>query len=276
LLIYAVCWYLPHREEITRVSRYYLHAQLLPHSLIDLQNNIGTALFGPRPGLLPFLLLHMPVLFLLAVGFTWAEHKTAHDNPTARYLMGWFWIPICLFAVVSYAPSRYYVLFYPAMAGLAALGWERLWEAKREIPSVIRRNLHAPALTLLLWAVVNGAWLGDWLIHIRYSQRDADRWLAQNLPQGSVLLGDAAPGLAVSNAFKAITVIPGLSNNKEPVERFAPAPRYIVILNGQKNVNWWRERYPAIITPENLIRLFPRLVDFEVAVYLVPESCASL
>lgn len=262
LLVYGVCCYWPDRATIERMGRYYLHAQLLPHSLTDLRNNLGTALFSLRPGLFPYLLGHTPVLVGLAVWFSLRGGNEPDRHASVAYLRAWLWVPVALFAMASYAPSRYYVLFYPALAAMAALGWERLagtagtWSAR------------SGGILLGVWAIINALWIADWLGHLRYSQREADRWLASVLPADSVVLGDAAPGLCMNNRLRAVPVLPGLCNDAAPVERFAP--RALVILNGARNVAWWRARYPEILTPANQIRLFPSLVRFEVAVYRVP------
>lgn len=266
LLVYGMCCYWPNRVEIERMGRYYLHAQLLPHSLTDLRNNLGTALFGLRPGLFPYLLGHSPVLVGLAIWFCLREGRDPERRACVTFLHVWLGLPLVLLAMASYAPSRYYVLFYPALAALAALGWERVACAG----AAGTRPLRAGRILLGTWAVINTLWIADWLGHLRYTQRDADRWLATVLPAGSVVLGDAAPGLCMNNRLHAVPVLPGLCNDTAPVERFAP--RALVILNGAKNVAWWRERYPEILTPANRIRLFPSLVRFEVAVYRVPEQ----
>jgi len=47
----------------------------------------------------------------------------------------------------------------------------------------------------------------DWLLHLTYRQRDADRWLAANLPANSVLIGAVTPGLTLNNRFVCVNVI---------------------------------------------------------------------
>ena len=117
-----------------------------------------------------------------------------------------------------------------------------------------------------------------WTVHLTFTpEQDAFRlrlrqWLAENLPPGSVLIGDVAPGLCLDNRFQAVSVIPGLCNDQAPVERFAPAPRYIVILDGTWKERWWLQRYPQYVTQEHRIHLFPRLLHWPVGVYTLEQA----
>jgi hypothetical protein len=117
--------------------------------------------------------------------------------------------------------------------------------------------------------------MGGWLLHLTYRQKQADRWLAAHLPPDSVLLGDIAPCLCLNNRFKAIHVQVDLCNDHQPVERFAPAPRYILILDGNWKERWWMKHYPDLVAPERRVHLFPRLLRFSVGVYAVPGELGS-
>lgn len=138
-----------------------------------------------------------------------------------------------------------------------ALRWERL----------------APA-ALLLWSLFDLYWTGDWLLHLTYRQRDADRWLAQHLPADSVLIGAVAPGLALDNRFVCVNVIEKLCNDQQPVEKYAPAPRYILILDDQWKEWWWRRTYPDLVAPEKRIHAFRGLLRpyFVIGLYRVPDE----
>ena len=136
LLIYAIVWYLPNRAEIARVNRYHVHEQLLPKSLYQFGLNVQQAIKGDRfLGLLPYLFRHSPVQFALVfLGLaTWmrTRQRTEAERRGAIYLTLWLLAAWLLFAMVNYAPSRYYVLCYPAMAGLAAI-------ALADLPNVLR------------------------------------------------------------------------------------------------------------------------------------------
>ena len=123
----------------------------------------------------------------------------------------------------------------------------------------------------MIWAVVNTYWTGDWLLHLSYRQKEADRWLAERLPPNSTLIGDVAPGLCLNNRFKTINVIPGLANDGAVVEQFG-APRYILILDGSKwREHWWEEHYPDLILPSRRLLTFRNLLrnSLDVGVYSV-------
>jgi hypothetical protein len=329
LIAYALLWYLPHRAEIVPASRYYLEHQLNPHSFLQAGRNLMHALFGDERGMSPYLFRHTPIQFLLALagllawGLEYRKRQIAPDRRAAMLFLGlWLLAAWAVLSVVSYAPSRYYVLFYPALAGVAALAlislpdvtgriavsrWARtllggfmtfhlaeaflhrqsvvheialylvtavvvaalwIWPQRRQ--GMFRKQSPARwgiALALLVWAVVNCSWTGDWLAHLSYTQRDADRWLAKHLPANSVLIGDVALGLCLDNRFLAVNVIPGLCNDRSPVERFSPAQRYIVILDGKWQEGWWHQRYPQYVGQAHRIHLFPRLLHWPVGVY---------
>ena len=336
LIAYALLWYLPHRAEMAPASRYYLQHQLNPHSFLQAGRNLMHALFGDERGMSPYLFRHTPVQFLLALAgllaWTWEgrKRKIEPERRAAMKFLGlWLLAAWAVLAVVSYAPSRYYVLFYPALAGVAALAlvslpdvagtiassrWARtllggfaafhltegflhrqiathevavymltaavmialwIWPQRRQ-ESHLPRCL-AVGVVLLLWAAVNLYWTGDWLAHLSYAQRDADRWLAANLPPNSILIGDLAPGLCLDNRFQTINVIPGLCNDRSPVERFAPEPRYIIILDGKWKERWWLQHYPQYVAQTHRIHLFPRLLHWPVGVYaLEPPHIARI
>jgi len=335
--IYAVLWYLPNHAELKRVNHYYLFEQLVPRSLNSLRLNVTHALFGDDRGFSPYLFRHAPVQFVLALlGLAaWGVRRgkvglrpAAHRN--ALYLGLWLLLAWAAFAVVRYSPPRYYIIFYPALTGIAALVLDRVLTVARIVwGHRIARTLLGGFLTyhLLLaglhrangitdamlfgvtilvliglfflptgrskersaagryrqgatavfavWAVVNTLWIGDWLMHLHYEQRDADRWLAENLPPRSVLIGDAAPGLCLNNRFVAIPVIKGLCNDHQILQTSASrGPRYVVILNGQQNTDWWRSLYPEVIQTQRLKRTFSGLIHFAVTVYEVPADVA--
>jgi|GEM_PF-616211 len=153
LIIYIVTWYGPHRAELTRMTHYYLLTQLLPHSLGALKGNIVRALFGDFRGIFHYLFSHSPVelaicLAVLAVLVANRIEKRSspelifqsgsyQNNPTANmagwFLIGWLLVAWLTYSVASYAPDRYYVLFYPAMAAITAIGLSHLEYLKRRL-----------------------------------------------------------------------------------------------------------------------------------------------
>jgi len=154
LIVFLIVWYQPHHTEIARVNRYYINELLLPHSLARLGANISRGLFDYHRGTMPYLMRHTPIQFGLAcTGMGWgiatgagtrSQGRTG-DSRIGRHAQGilalfavWMLV-FCLFlCCVSYAPSRYYVLFYPAMAVLSAF---TLFEAPRVVGEILSRKL---------------------------------------------------------------------------------------------------------------------------------------
>lgn len=168
----------------------------------------------------------------------------------------------------------------PAMFGVGCLigAWWWLPRAKAGRPGKEWRRtaiLKAlPAAALVAWGVVNLYWTGDWMLHLTYRQRDADRWLAENLPPNSVLIGAVTPGLSLNNRFVCVNVIEKLCNDDHPLEKFAPAPRYVLILDDRWREVWWQRHYPEVIAPERRIHAFRGLLRpfFVIGVYKVPDE----
>jgi 4-amino-4-deoxy-L-arabinose transferase-like glycosyltransferase len=286
LLAYIVLWWAPNRAELAFVNHYYLHSQLLPHNLSRFAYNVGSAFTDWQRGLFPYLFRHTPVQMALALVSMHAlargylhrrrqndvamlrtgQAQTGLAVATKVAMAGWLVLLLLFCCCVDYSPSRYYVLFYPALAALAAVGlteWTvvaadsaRLWFA-----------------ALGIWAVINMGWYGDWLAHLTYRQRDADRWLAQHLPANSVLLGAWAPGLCLNNRLQAWNIMKDLCNDDHPVERAGDAPAYILILdNGNWNEAWWTQHYPELVAADRRIHAFKRMLRPYFVIGLYPAN----
>ena len=345
LALFLLLWTLPHRTELARTNAFYLRQQLLPHDFGRFIRIITRSFFGDTRGIAPALLRHTPVLSALALaGLWWRVAARRAGKPLSEnslYLGGWLLSGLLVFAVVGYSPSRYFILFFPALAAVAALtalrsaevapfiyipnrtraifgsffayhlflfvcplgglpgtvfvaaltlcaalllwfGGNRQQEAGnrkiRPFADGLRKLIRNRALSrslILLWALVNGLWIGDWLGHLAYGRRDTERWLTAHMPPDAVLIGDAAPGLSVNTGFVSVPVIPGLCNDDRPLERFAGKPRAIIILDGNRRETWWDRRYPALVAPERRILSLPDAVGFPVGVYLVPPDYAK-
>lgn len=152
----------------------------------------------------------------------------------------------------------------------AAFGWLR-WGRPLDLS---RRATPALAAVCALWVVTNGWWLADWGRNLSRSQIEMSQWLGRELPRGSVLIGDVAPGVCMDNRHVAVNVINGLCNGDSPVERWAGRPRYVVILDGRWLEQYWTERYPELITPANRVKL-ARVLRWDVGVYRVPADFAG-
>ena len=125
LILYVVLWAAPHHAELTRINAFYLKNQLLPHSFRHFLRIVTRSFFGDTRGIAPALIRHTPVLFGLALaGVAWRVQARRTVNPLSKnslFLGGWLLSGLSLFAVVGYSPSRYYILFFPALAAIAAL-----------------------------------------------------------------------------------------------------------------------------------------------------------
>ena len=153
-------------------------------------------------------------------------------------------------------------------------------------------------LFIVSWIVGGAYWYADWMRHLSYRQRDADRWLAANLPPDSVLIGAVSPGLSMNNRFRCVNVIENLCNDEHPVENAAPSPRYILLLDREMGYapvpasnspgiipyteRWadrWKERYWLrhyldLVQPQRRIMAFPNMLRpfFTIGVYPVPKA----
>ncbi len=159
LIIYAICWYLPNREELVEVNRHYVGFQLLPKTIQRLGINLYNGWLGDDRGTAPFLFRHSPVQFTLAIlwltGVLTKKLKDSNLNspdtvqlPENRLLVGesflgiWLLLALIMLSIVNYAPSRYYVIFYPALAGLSGI-------ALFQLPEILERLRTSAPLRLL-------------------------------------------------------------------------------------------------------------------------------
>ena len=236
--LYLVFWYTPHHAELSRMAAFYRLHQMQPHSLGSLGLNIKRGLIGGERGMFPFLLALLPVPCLLA-GRTLGQWRkwTQADKYLALWLGGG--LLFCLLS--SYAPSRYYVLFLPPLAGLAARGvgdWTRT----------------AKLAVIGLFFVTSGVWFGAAWGSRSNARADAGRTLARLLPPGSVVIGEFAPALCLDTKLKAAPVQPGLSNDDRPVERLNAAA--IAVTRTPFWETWWQSRYPQLVQPSHRIATF--------------------
>lgn len=179
----------------------------------------------------------------------------------ARGILAGFLAFHAILSLVHYGGAAAALLYgVPVAIGVAAAAWP-----VRARPI---RRVWAAAVVLVVWAVVNCAWLADWGRHIDYSQRDMSVWLGQHLPTGSAVIGDVAPGICMDNRFRAIHVQPGLANYVDPLERFRGAPRYVAILDGRWKERYWLDKYPDVVAPNRRIHL-ARILRWEVGIYAV-------
>ena len=124
----------------------------------------------------------------------------------------------------------------------------------------------------VIWGIVNTSWMTHWLFTLKTTRRDSERWLVQNLPSNTVLIGDCAPGLALDSGFRTINVQPGLCNDRDTLTKFENSPQVIVILDGVWKEKWWTEHYPVAVSKEHRLTLFNPLISHTVGVYSVENT----
>ena len=146
--IYVGAWYLPNHNEIAAMNHFYLVHQLMPTSIFALKGNLTQAVIGDYRGLFPYLFRHSIAAFVVTVTVAAATMATAVQTRSKSgkakgvfadaeplqkialvYLGFWMLLPCAAYAVISYAPDRYYVLFYPAMAAIAGAALWRIGPA---------------------------------------------------------------------------------------------------------------------------------------------------
>ena len=238
LALYAAVWYGPHHAELSRMATFYRVHQMQPHSWHSAGLNIRRAFVGGERGIFPYLLATLPVPCGLA---GWREWRRKGWDAADRFLALWLAGGLGFCLLLSYAPSRYYVLFLPALAGLAARGI-----------SEMRRPIKIAAVAVFL--LTSAAWYGAAWTGRTYSERDAGRELTRRLPPGSILIGEFAPALCLDTSFAAVPVQPGLSNDKHPVERLGAT--HVAVTRAAFWQNWWQTRYPNVVQPSHRVATF--------------------
>lgn len=140
MALYVLFWWLPHRQELAHVNGFYLKDQLLPENLRHFASILITSVFGDDRGVSSFMLRQSPILTLLgvlgAVYWLRAGRRELWEDSTRacmNFLVGWLLVGAGLFSVLAYSPSRYYILFYPALAGVAAFTLVRIERALKSL-----------------------------------------------------------------------------------------------------------------------------------------------
>lgn len=266
LALYAASWYVPHHAELARMGVYYAEHQYLPHSLGGvahaLYRNLAT---GDGDGLLPYLLHFAPALTLLALA---GLYRAARSRQPADILLNvWLLLPAIVLLFFSYTPSRLYVLFWPALAGLAARGLIALFQRTR-----YRFSKPAGAGLLAAFLIGNIWQFGAAWQQRTYTVRDDSRLLIGTVDTtGSwpvyVYAGQMAPELCLDNQNVGLLVQPGLANDDHPVERYHVD--YILVTRSPYWDIWWKTHYPAIINQSHYVASVPVGRKYLVDVYRV-------
>lgn len=272
--IWHVAWRRPNAEELTRMVNHYRYAQLQPRSSAQLERNVRVAFAGRRMGWMWFHRTHQPVLLLLcALGLLMilTDRKLRRGDAGLPWLFGiWLLCGLALMTVVNYSPTRYYVIYFPAMAGLSAWALTRLpkWALVKSV--FARRSSLSNGITrfaVAAFCALNLFWLIGWHGNRTYQLAEANDWMRRNLPASSVVVGNCAPPLCAETAVRSALVIPGLANWPHPIQRLRAD--YVAILGDEKMVErWWSEGYPDALQPADLVRTFD-FGRFSVALFRV-------
>lgn len=223
-VLYAICCWYPHRDEIARMSAYYATSQIAPHSWTQAWLDVRRAVVDTRRGVLFYLVEIMPITVVLAaigIGEAWRRREAA---------LPWLAAGILLTAFSNYAPSRYYVLFLPALCWLAGIGWCGLRQSRRR-------------LALAASVLVSFAWIGNAWAHRASTVLAANASMARLAGHGVVVAGEFAPEIGLNSDAATAPVQPGLSNSESPVESLKPS--YVVIRHAPFWDRWWNEQYPG-------------------------------
>jgi 4-amino-4-deoxy-L-arabinose transferase-like glycosyltransferase len=238
LALYFALWYGPHHVELARMATYYRVHQMQPHSALSVWLNLRRGLIGGERGVVPYLMAFMPIPCLLA---GWGAGKWRIWTQADQYLTVWLACGVLFCLLSSYAPSRYYVLFLPPLAGLAARGLVS-W----------KRNTQMALAGLFL--LTSGVWYGAAWMERTDTRQEASRELVRLLPPRSIIIGEFAPSLCLDTPFAAAPVQPGLSNDEHPVETLHATA--IAVTQTPFWRNWWQSRYPGIVQPSHKVGVF--------------------
>ncbi len=248
LALYAALWYAPHAPELSRMMTYYRVHQMQPHSLMGVLWNVRRGCVGDRMGwlrgIVPCLWVTVPMPCILGL-----RGLRRPLEPTRVLLSLWLAFGVFFCLLSSYAPSRYYVLFLPALAGLAGMG-------------MVCLTVRAQRAAACVFLLTSAFWYGQSWQARTWTLAQGSRALAQALPPGSVVAGDMAPALCLGTPLRAAPVQVGLSNCERPIERLRAD--YLAVTRAPVYENWWRARYPQIVQPPRrvaTITLRERLVD---------------
>jgi len=184
------------------------------------------------------------------------------------FLTTWLLTAFVVFAISNYSPDRYFVSMLPALFALAAIGLWGLLESWR-LSSRTAAKIATAAITT--WLTINAVWLGDWWRIREYTQIAMTEWLNQNVPAGSVLLGDVAPGLGIETRFQTVNVMEGLCNDNDPIKRYEDRKTYIMLIDGSWRGPYWVKRYPELIDPKRRT-LHARVLKWWIGIYPVSST----
>jgi 4-amino-4-deoxy-L-arabinose transferase-like glycosyltransferase len=237
LVLFFLLWQFPHHAELSRLNHHYLFHQYLPHSLAQLRRNIVRSLWsGAGDGVFPYLVRHAPILLITAAAAI-VSRKLRSDSKLRSYIL-WAGVPLIALCLISYSPSRYYILFWPGLCALAA------------IATAYQRALLRYSI-ITAYAVFSIVTITLSLIDATYEFRDSGKAIGNHFGQSVVLVGQYAPELALSNNLKCLYVQPGLANSRgdlnSSIVLITPTPLWST---------YWKTRTDGALVPASL-RQYP-------------------
>jgi 4-amino-4-deoxy-L-arabinose transferase-like glycosyltransferase len=156
LAIYGALWGIPHRAEIAHMTNFYRTRQSQPRSVAEAGRCVSYALFGSQRTTKRYMMYCLetqaPVVTTLGLigllGVGWRRRKR---DLLWRALVSWAALGMGSLMLTRYIPTRYFLLFLPALAGLAAITLNRLpalWRLWRTRPRTRTIGLGIPLFFL--------------------------------------------------------------------------------------------------------------------------------
>lgn len=236
LALWFVFHYLPHVSDLARIGGYYRSRQMLPHTVHGLLLNVRRAFADRQRGLLPYLFMFATAPALCAC---YRILKPISVRSSIEKICGvWLACGALYCTVMVYAPSRYYVIFLPALAGVAAFGWRQCSGRWR-------------FAAFALFAMVSAGWISASFLSGKETMAKASRDLDGLLPGGSIVVGDIGPALCLNSKVLAAPMQPGLSNDKAPIETLHADA--IVLIRSHDWDGWWTRHYPGVLDHSKLL-----------------------
>jgi 4-amino-4-deoxy-L-arabinose transferase-like glycosyltransferase len=243
LAAYCAVFYLPHREDIARISDYYIEHQYLPHSMAGVVHDVARGVAtGDADGVMPYLFRFAPALLLFALCALLPKVRAKDD----LWLWLWAGVPIVVLLFSNYTPSRYFMIFWPALAALAGCAIVRLLPRRR--PAI--------AAVLAVCVILNGAMLWTTYRTRTYTLRNDGLALAKTLPRDAWIAGQFAPAVCLDNNLRTIYVQQGLANNGPTALSDLPISHVLATRMSSTKDDPWAGQYGNLIAgPAGLISL---------------------
>jgi len=257
ILLWFVFHYLPDHVELARMGSYYRLHQTLPGSLRTLWLDVRRGFVSAKTGVLPFLFYTSPVVIGLAIYRFGCKNRVRLSMDWV--LAGWLVSGIGYCLVMVYAPSRYYILFMPAAAGLAGNACSGM--------SIRTRSIATAA-----FIVVSAAWLIPAFTARQFTMQETGLAIAKLLPANSLIVGDVAPALCLGSKLQAAPMQPGLSNDKRPIESLGAAA--VVLIRSDTWDGWWSSHYPGLLDTKNSMGVWTVGPGYRIELFRAKNSSA--